>query len=71
MLLVEVFFNNRLVDRLNWERALHEAQVDFRKNRSCIDKVCTREKGKPTYAYILDVQKAYDTVWWNVHVKKW
>ena len=29
--------NNRLVEHLDRERALHEGQAGFRKNRSCID----------------------------------
>ena len=64
----KVFCKNRLVEHLDRERALHEGQVSFRKNRSCIDNVYTLNEvvqgrlreDKPTY---LDVQKAYDTVW--------
>ena len=33
--------NNRLVEHLDRERAMHEGQVGFRKNRSCIDNVYT------------------------------
>ena len=60
--------NNRLVEHLDRERALHEGQTGF---RSCIDNVDTLNEvvqgrlreDKPTYAFFLDVQKAYDTVW--------
>ena len=47
---------------------------------SCIDNVCTLNEivqgqlreGKKTYAFFLDVQKAYDTVWRNgLWVKLW
>ena len=60
--------NNRLVEHLDRERAMHEGQAGFRKNRSCIDNVYTLVQGrwredKPTYAFFLDMQKAYDTVW--------
>ena len=34
--------NNRLVEYLDRERALHEGQAGFRKNRSCIDNVYTK-----------------------------
>ena len=52
-------------------QALHEGQAGFRKKRSCIDNVYTLNEivqgrlreGKKTYAFFLDVQKAYDTVW--------
>ena len=77
--------NNRLVEHLDRERALHEGQAGFRKNKSCIDNVYTLNEvvqgrlreDKPTYAFFLDVQKAYDTVWrdglwlklWDMGVK--
>ena len=77
--------NNRLVEHLDRERALHEGQAGFRKNRSCTDNVYTLNEvvqgrlreDKPTYAFFLDVQKAYDTVWrdglwlklWDMGVK--
>ena len=64
---------------------LHEGQAGFRVNRSCMDNVFTlnelvqgRLRGKKhTYAFFLDVQKAYDTVWrdglwlklWDLGVK--
>ena len=61
--------NNTLVECLERERALHEGQAGFRKNRSCMDVYTLNEivqgrlrEGKPTYAFFLDVQKAYDTV---------
>ena len=62
--------NNRLVQILDKERILHEGQAGFRVNRSCIDNVytlnelvqgCLRED-KQTYAFFLDIRKAYDTV---------
>ena len=63
--------NNRLVIRLESEKALHEGQAGFRAKRSCVDNVFTLNEiiqgrireGKHTYAFFLDVQKAFDTVW--------
>ena len=54
-------------------QALHEGKAGFRKKRSCRDNVytlneivqCRLREGKKTYAFSLDVQKAYDTVWRN------
>ena len=72
--------NDRLVQHLDEGQALHEGQAGFRKKRSCIDNVCTLNEivqgrlreGKKTYAFFLDVQKAYDTVWRNgLWVKLW
>ena len=77
--------NNRLVQCLDKEGALHEGQAGFRINRSCMDNVYTlneivqgrlREDTK-TYAFFLDIQKAYDSVWhdglwyklWDMGVK--
>ena len=62
---------NRLVERLDKGRLLHEGQAGFRLKRSCIDNVYTLSElvqgrlreGKTTYAFFLDVQKAYDMVW--------
>ena len=76
--------NNRLVQCLDKE-ALHEGQAGFRLNRGCMDNVYTlneivqgrlREE-KKTFAFFLDIQKAYDTVWhdglwyklWDMGVK--
>ena len=78
----KVFCKNRLVEHLDRETALHEGQAGFRKNRSCIDNVYTLNevvqgrlrKDKPTYAFFLDVQKAYDTVWrdaYGLWLKLW
>ena len=77
--------NNRLVQRLDKEGVLHEGQAGFRVKRSCIDNVYTLNEivqgrlreGKQTYAFFLDVQKAYDSVWrdglwsklWDMGVK--
>ena len=74
--------NNRLVQCLDKGGALHEGQAGF---RSCMDNVYTLNKivqgrfreDKETYAFFLDVQKAYDTVWrdgmwlqlWDMGVK--
>ena len=63
--------NNRLVIRLESEKALHEGQAGFRAKRSCVDNVYTLNEiiqgrireGKYTYAFFLDIQKAFDTVW--------
>lgn len=77
--------NNRLVQHLDEGRVLHEGQAGFRRNRCCTDNVYTLNEivqgrlreGKETYAFFLDVQKAYDTVWrsglwlklWDLGVK--
>ena len=63
--------NNRLVQYLDKEGALHEEQAGFRINRSCNDNVYTLNEivqgrlreDKKTYAFFLDIQKAYDSVW--------
>ena len=59
---------------------LHEGQGGFRRGRSCIDDVfslndliqgCIKEN-KATYAFFVDVKKAYDMVWRNgLWVKMW
>ena len=62
--------NNRLVQCLDKEGALHEGQAGFRLNRGCMDNVYTLNEivqgrlreDKKTYAFFLDIQKAYDTV---------
>ena len=58
-----------MVQYLDDGQALHEGQAGFRKKRSCIDNVYTLKgrlrEGKKTYAFFLDVQKVYDTVWRN------
>ena len=70
--------DDRLVQHLDEGQALHEA--GFRKKKSCIDNFYTLNEivqgrlreGKKTYAFFLDVQKAYDTVWHNgLWVKLW
>ena len=59
---------------------LHEGQAGFRAKRSCVDNIYVLSEivqgrlreGKKTYAFFLDVQKAYDTVWCNgLWVKMW
>ena len=63
--------NNRLMTRLEGKRALHEGQAGFRIKRSCVDNIFTLNEiiqgrlreGKKTFAFFLDIQKAYDTVW--------
>jgi hypothetical protein len=62
---------NRLVKHAESNGLLHTAQNAFRSGRSTDDHVyCLSEvvKGRqrgglPTYAFFLDVSKAYDTVW--------
>ena len=74
-----------LIQYLDKGGALHEGQAGFRVNRSCMDNVYTLNEivqgrfreDKETYAFFLDVQKAYDTVWrdglwlklWDMGVK--
>ena len=78
-------FNNRLVQCLDKEGALHEGQTGFRLNRGCTDNVYTLNEivqgrlweDKKTFEFFLDIQKAYDTVWhdglwyklWDMGVK--
>ena len=58
---------------------LHEGQAGFRVNRSCMDVYSLNEivqgrlrEGKHTYAFFLDIRKAYDTVWRDgLWVKLW
>ena len=65
--------NNRLVECLDREGLLHEGQAGFRVNRSCVDNIFTLNElvqgrireDKQTFAFFLDVRKAYDTVWHN------
>ena len=77
--------NNRLVQCLDKEGALHEGHAGFRINRSCMDNVYTlneivqgrlRKIRKHMHS-LLDIQKAYDSVWhdglwyklWDMGVK--
>ena len=75
--------NNKLVQCLDKEGALHERQAGFRLNRGCMDNVYTLNEivqgrlreDKKTFAFFLDIQKAYDTVWhdglwWDIGVKR-
>ena len=52
---------------------MHEGQAGFRVNRSCVDNIFTLnefvqgriKEDKHTFAFFLDVRKAYHTVWHN------
>ena len=63
--------NDRLVQHFNEGQTLHVEQAGLRKKRSCVDNVHTineivpgrLRESKKTYAFFLDVKKAYDTVW--------
>ena len=63
--------NNRLLKHIELNNMLHEGQGGFRLRRSCIDNIFSLneliqgriKEGKSTYAFFLDVKKAYDTVW--------
>jgi len=65
--------NNRLVKAFDVTNTIHEGQNGFRRRRNCIDHILTlsqillgrKRQGKRTYAFFLDIQKAYDTVWRN------
>ena len=56
---------------MNCDGKLHEGQAGFHVGRSCTDNVYVLnevvqsrlKEGKVTYAFFLDVKKAYDTVW--------
>ena len=72
--------NNRLVQHFDNGRVLHESQAGFRLKRSCVDNIYTlnelvqgrMKEGKRTFAFFLDIQKAYDTVWQNgLWLKLW
>ena len=72
--------NNRLVQHFDKGGVLHEGQAGFRLKRSCVDNIYTlnelvqgrMKEGKRTFAFFLDVQKAYDTVWRNgLWLKLW
>ena len=72
--------NDRLVRHLESGGVLHEGQAGFRAKRSCVDNIYVLSElvqgrlreGRKTYAFFLDVQKAYDTVWRNgLWVKLW
>ena len=69
-----------MVQCLDKGGVLHEGQAGFRMNRSSIDNIYTLNEivqgrlreGKQTYAFFLDVQKAYDNVWRDgLWVKMW
>jgi len=60
-----------LSKQIRSRKALHEGQAGFREKRSCVDNILTlneivqgrMREGKHTYAFFLDVQKTFDTVW--------
>ena len=58
-------------------KALHEGQAGFRVGRGCVDNMNELvqgrlKEGKETYAFFLDVQKEYDSVWRNgMWLKLW
>ena len=60
------------------EEKVGEGQAGFRPNRSCVDHVYKlgkivqgrKDAGRTMYCFFLDVQKAYDTKWRNVLLKK-
>ena len=62
---------DRLVKYLDCGGKLHEGQTGFRVGRNCMGNACVLngvvqgrlKEGKVTYAFFLDVKKAYDTVW--------
>ena len=64
-------FANVVRVRLAKVVSLSETQAAFRPGRSCADHVYTvsqllqalKRAGLDTYAFFLDIQKAYDTVW--------
>lgn len=64
-------FASVLLARLSRAIPLHESQAAFRKGRTCVEHIFSlsqlvqarRRAGLGTYAFFLDIQKAYDTVW--------
>ena len=55
-------------------------QAGFRLNRGCMDNVYTLNEivqgrrlreDKKTYAFFLDIRKAYDTVWHGINCGTW
>ena len=62
--------NNKLVQCLDKEGALHEGEAGFKINRSCMDNVYTLNEivqgrlseDKKTYAFFFDIQKDIDVV---------
>ena len=67
--------NDRMGTIMEKEEKVSEGQAGFRSNRSCVDhnivyalgKIIqgSKDSGRTTYCFFLDVQKAYDTVWRN------
>ena len=72
--------NDRLVQYLDKNGKIHEGQAGFRAGRCCIDNIFTLneliqgrlKEGKNTFAFFLDIQKAYESVWCNgLWLKLW
>ena len=77
--------NDCLVLQLDKSGKIHKRQSGFRAGRSCIDNTFTLneliqgclKEGKKEFAFFLNIQKAYDSVWcnglwlklWNMGVK--
>ena len=63
--------NNRIVGFLEAQGVLHEGQNGFRPKRDCAQHIYSLHTvlhqralaGKPTLTLLLDIWKAYDTVW--------
>ena len=62
--------NYQLLYLLEEHNRLSESQAGFRFGRSCVDNFVLNEviqgrllKGKKTFSFLLDIKKAYDTVW--------
>jgi hypothetical protein len=63
--------NNRIMAHLENNALLHEGQNGFRWKRDCAQHIFTlhtvlqgrKQEGKTSYLFLLDVMKAYDTVW--------
>jgi hypothetical protein len=63
--------NNRIIAYLEKNAQLHEGQNGFRWKRDCAQHIFSlhtvlqgrKQEGKTSYLFLLDVMKAYDTVW--------
>jgi hypothetical protein len=74
--------NNRIMNCMETHKLLHEGQNGFRQKRDCVQHIYTlhtvlqgrQQAGQSTLVFLLDIQKAYDTVWragcmWHVWQK--